>query len=306
MDRQEGVVSRRQAHDHQATDADIRRLVRRREWARVHPGVFVNHTGPLTWRQRAWAAVLFAAPAALYGESALRSLDGPGRRDHDDSGPLHVAVDQSRTIDPPDGVKVHRLADYRAKVQANASPPRLRIEEAVLDLAAKATDEFAAIAVLGDAVQSRRTTPDRLRAALRRRTRIAHRHLLESVLDDLVAGACSALEQAYLRRVERAHRLPTAGRQVTASSKGTIYRDVVYAHQQMVVELDSRLFHSAAKARDRDLDRDLDALVESELMTVRIGWGQTVERPCRTAELLGRLLERRGWSGSAASCPRCA
>ncbi|MGZ8738498.1 MAG: type IV toxin-antitoxin system AbiEi family antitoxin domain-containing protein, partial [Nocardioides sp.] len=51
MLRQDGVVSRLQARDGGLTDADIRRLLRRREWARVHPGVFVNHTGPTTWQQ---------------------------------------------------------------------------------------------------------------------------------------------------------------------------------------------------------------------------------------------------------------
>jgi Transcriptional regulator, AbiEi antitoxin len=69
---QEGVVSRRQALACGLTDNDIARLVRRREWARVHDGVYVNHTGPLTWLQRAWAAVLFHWPAALAGSSALR------------------------------------------------------------------------------------------------------------------------------------------------------------------------------------------------------------------------------------------
>ena len=44
----------------------------------VHPGVYVNHTGELTWLQRAWAAVLFAWPAALSHDSALRAADGPG------------------------------------------------------------------------------------------------------------------------------------------------------------------------------------------------------------------------------------
>lgn len=62
MTTQDGVVSRRQALAHGATPADLRRLVRRREWSRLHPGVYVDHTGPPTWQQRAWAAVLFAAP----------------------------------------------------------------------------------------------------------------------------------------------------------------------------------------------------------------------------------------------------
>ena len=48
-------------------------MLRRREWARVHPGVYVAHTGPLSWPQRAWSAVLLVAPAALSGSSALHA-----------------------------------------------------------------------------------------------------------------------------------------------------------------------------------------------------------------------------------------
>src|SRR4051812_23763033 len=65
--RQDGVISRRQVISAGGTDNDIQRLVRRREWARVFQGVYVAHTGPLSEVQRAWAAVLYAWPAALAG-----------------------------------------------------------------------------------------------------------------------------------------------------------------------------------------------------------------------------------------------
>ena len=46
-------------------DADIARMLRRRDLVTVLPGVYVNHTGAQTWEQRAWAAVLYFWPAAL-------------------------------------------------------------------------------------------------------------------------------------------------------------------------------------------------------------------------------------------------
>ena len=52
------MIVRRQAIAAGLTSDDVARLIRRREWARVHPGVYVDHTGPLPWSQRAWAAVL--------------------------------------------------------------------------------------------------------------------------------------------------------------------------------------------------------------------------------------------------------
>ncbi len=196
MAEQDGVINRRQALSSGLSDADLRRLVRRREWRRVHPGVFINHTGPLTWRQRAWAAVLYATPSALCGESALRAADGPGRRGHDDRSPIHIALDRGRQCRAPAGVVLHRVVRLDEKVLWNLGPPRMRVEEAVLDVAANAPDEVDAVAVIGDAVGSRRTTAGRVLQALECRSRIPRREFLSSVLADVADGACSVLEHS--------------------------------------------------------------------------------------------------------------
>ncbi len=303
IDQQYGVVSRRQALAAGLQPHDVRRLVRRREWAMVHPGVYVDHTGPLTWLQRAWAAVLATEPSALSHGSALRAVDGPGRRGPDDA-PIHVAVDRSRTVEPPPGVVRHYLGSLDARVLWNASPPRVRVEHAVLDVAAGAADDFAVVAEIAEAVQSRRTTAGRLAEALAARERIARRGFLAGVIADVAEGTCSVLEHGYLERVERAHGLPRAERQVVASSRGLVLRDVDYRRYGVLVELDGRLFHDTARARDRDLDRDLDAAVDRRL-TVRIGWGQVFGRPCETAPRIGVLLQQRGWTGSPTTCPAC-
>ena len=305
---QSGVVSRRQVLAAGLRDHEVRRLLRRREWARVHDGVFVTHTGPLTWTQRSWAAVLAVAPAALCHVSALRATDGPGRRHgptRADDGPIHVAVDRKRSVVEPEGVVLHHLAHLDDKALWHTSPPRLRVEEAVLDVAAESPSDFAAVARLADAIQSRSTTAARIQAALHDRTRLARRPFLEAVLADLADGACSALEQGYLARVERPHGLPRGHRQPSAWAGGRIYRDVEYDEQGVVVELDGRLFHDSAGARDRDLDRDLDTAVGGRT-TVRLGWGQVFDRGCATAGRIGLLLHQRGWTGSPTPCPRCA
>ncbi len=266
--------------------------------------MYVDHTGPPTWQQRAWAAVLFAAPAALSAQSALRAANGPGHRHHDDTGAIHIAVDHSRTVVTPSGVVARRFVALEARVQWNLTPPRMRIEEAVVDVAAEAVDDYSAIAVLADAVQSRRTTAERLSTALGRRHRVSRRTFLEDVLRDVGAGACSALEHAYLTRVERPHGLPTGLRQVKASSRGPVYRDVHYSGLCFLVELDGRLDHTRVRDRDRDLERDLDAALDG-LLTVRLGWGQAVGRPCETAKKVARVLQRRGWTGSPRRCEAC-
>lgn len=269
---------------------------------RLLSGVYLNHTGEPTWQQRAWAG----APAGLAHDSALRAESGPGWRDYSDAAAIQIAVDEDRHVNALDGYRIRRLVDLEAKVQWNRSPPRLRVEEAGVDVAAERDSEFGAIEVLSRLCQGRLTTPSRLLAALEGRARLRRRAWLSDVLSDIAAGTCSVLEHGYLHRVERAHGLPRARRQrPDRSSRGSIYRDAPYDEFGVYVELDGRLFHDTAAQRDLDLDRDLDASVDDAL-TVRLGWGQVFDRPCRTAARLERLLRNGGWTGAARACgPEC-
>ena len=172
-DEQCGVVSQAQAQVLAcgAGAADLRRLIRRHELVRVHPRVYVDHTGELTWVQRAWAALLWAGPAALCDESAVRVSEGPGRRaSRITDGPIHVAVARDRRLGAQDGVVVHRTSNYAERVQPNRAPARIRYDEAILDLASAARTDNDAFARLADACGARRTTGARL-LVLRRRGR---------------------------------------------------------------------------------------------------------------------------------------
>ena len=308
--RQAGVVSRAQALHAGLQPHDVRRLVRRRELTPLLPGVFVDHTGRPSWLQRAWAAVLHCAPrdvadgpgVALAGVSALRAADGPGRGA--DAGPIVVAVPRDRRVVAPDGVRVLRTFDLGGRVHWNLGPPRMHYDEAVLDVALEERTELEAVAVLARAVQTRRTTASRMQASLAARARAPRRDFMAAVLADVAAGTCSVLEREYVRRVERPHGLPVGRRQVRAGTvSGVVYRDNVYG--DMVVELDGRLFHDTAAQRDRDAERDLDAAV-SGLGTVRLTWGQVVDRPCPTAAKLSALLEWSGLPGGRPCGPLCA
>ncbi|MCH1866185.1 hypothetical protein [Nocardioides sp. CFH 31398] len=301
---QDGVVSRRQLIGLGATGSDLRCWLRHRLLVTVHPGVYVDHTGEPTWCQRAWAAVLYAAPAALAGTSSLLATLGASRQ-LDARAPIAVEVEHGRTLEPPEGVVIGQTRHLDARVQWNRRPPRVRLEEAALDVAGAADDDLATFAVLAEVVCARRTTAARLAETLGRRHRQRRRRILAAVVADLDEGACSVLERAYLRDVERAHGLPRAGRQVRASSRGAIFRDVLYRAFGVVIELDGRADHTRLHDRDRDLDRDLDAVVDG-LVTARLGHGQVLGRPCATAVRVGRILQQRGWTGEPHPCPRCA
>ena len=194
---QAGVVSRAQLRALELQPHDIRRLLRRRDLSPIHPGVYVDHTGDPTWVQRAWAAVLFAWPAGLAAESAMRAADGPGRR-HGEQGPIRVVIDRDRRVVAPSGVSVVRSFGLDERVLWNLGPPRMRYDEAALDVALSAAGEFGAIGAVARAVQSQHTTAARMRAVLDTRRRAPRRDFVAAVLADVAAGACSVLEHGYL------------------------------------------------------------------------------------------------------------
>lgn len=285
--RQTGVISRRQALSTGMQQHDIRRMLRPNAWTRVHHGVYVDHTGPLSWLQGAWAAVLYAAPAALCLGSALRAADGPGRSMRDEAVPIHVAIARQRAmLTEPEGVRIHHVARFDERVLWNVGPPRLRYEDAALDVACAATSELDAIAVLADCCQSRRTTARRLLNTLDSRLRVRRRRWLQDVLADIADGTCSVIEHGYLDRIERPHGLPRAVRQQRhASSVGICYRDAEYGGR-LIVELDGRMFHGSATRRDADFERDLDAAAvgrsPSGFPTARSSADRAEQRPKST------------------------
>jgi hypothetical protein len=303
---QDGVISRRQVLALGGSDNDIERLLRRREWARVHPGTYVDHTGPPSWRQLAWAAILHHWPSALAGASALRwsglrISDGmPG------STAIELVVPVHRAVDPGRRITARRVKEFDRITGPALVPPRVRIEHAVLDVASRARREDAEVAVLADACQTRRTTPERLVEALALLPRLRHRRLMLDILEDVASGAYSGLERRYLVRVERPHGLPTAQRQRRVSvGRSVAYRDVEYVELGTIVELDGKLGHEAAGDRWRDLDRDVQAVVGGAI-TLRVGWLQALQA-CRLAAAVGAVLGARGWDDVPRRCgPTCS
>lgn len=205
---------------------------------------------------------------------------------------------------------VRQSRRFEESVRLDLHPPRQGYDDAVIELADRARDELGAIAVLADACGARRTTAARLLARMSTMTRLSRRLLLNGVLADVADGTCSVLEHAYLAKVERAHGLPRGLRQVCEvdGDGRRMFRDVVYVGSRpswrQIVELDGRLHHDSAQARDRDLERDLDAAIDGA-DTVRLGYGQVLGRACSTASKIGLLLQRRGWRGAPTPCADC-
>ncbi|MFJ9389850.1 hypothetical protein ACIRON_13585 [Nocardioides sp. NPDC101246] len=293
---QDGVTHRAQLVAGGLTRVDIERAVRRNELRRVHPRVYIDHTGPLTWEQRAWAAVLYADPAVLCRES----LEAP--RGRDDGRPIHVAIDHSRKVMPQPGIVIHRMRDLKLKTYGG-TPPRLRVEDNALVMANEARSEIDAIARVADVASRPYVTATTLRAALERTNSLRRRKLVQALVNDLEAGTHSVLEHGYLTKVERAHGLPEGRRQAPRRGPtGTQFRDVEYEAYALVVELDGALGHDTWRDQARDAERSLDDLAELGAVTARLRFHQVFDTPCRTADRVGRILVRNGWSGPVQTC----
>jgi hypothetical protein len=301
---QEGVISRRQVLAAGSNDVEIERRLRRREWARIHPGVYVEHTGPPTWSQLAWAAVLYHWPAALAGDTALAAQRVRGYEQRTGS-PIEVSVDRDRRVVRRLGIVVRQHARFESLCQMQLDPPRQRLEHALLGVASRKRALDRSVGVLADAVQQGRTTPRRLIEALDERPRLRHRALLRMVLVDVQSGVHSVLEHRYLVDVERAHGLPTGKRQRRTQLDGFItFRDVDYVDHGLTVELDGRIGHTEVEDQWSDLERDVSTITAGDV-TLRGGWVHVLD-PCRLAVAVARVLVSLGWSGWITPCsPDC-
>ena len=297
---QAGVVSRAQALQLGVTDMAIACSLAARRWQQVHRGVYALFTGSLPESSRFWAAVLYAGHGAVLDKaSALRAF---GLTQFRDEGVVHVLIDHaSQTIDA-EGIAVTRRRNLQRFVHPAKRPPSVRLEDAALHLAAGQARLGEGLGVLADCCQARATTPDRLRVALNDLPRLRHRRHLLAVLDDVATGAHTFLEVSYLRKVERAHGLPTPERQRMALQAGQrIWRDGDYPAWGVALELDGRLGHEWTRDRRRDRRRDIIQAGEGGV-TLRHGYEEVLDEACESAALVARVLKSRGWLGSPHDC----
>ena len=300
---QAGVVSRAQALASGLTSRQVGWLVSSGRWVRMLPGVYATFTGPQPPITRVWAALLHAGERAVAGGATSlwldKVIDTPPRV-------VTVCVPEPRRVAAQPGLVVVRRRGLESLAHPAAVPPRLRVEEAVLDVTAAATRPRDAITPVLKATQRRITTAARIgdRLAVRR----AHpwRRLLTGVLSEVVEGVTSMLEREYLYTVERPHGLPRGTRQVrTADPRRRRYRDIRYRRWRLVVELDGKEAH-LDEERFRDKQRD-NGIVLAHDSPLQYGWVDVADDPCGVAAQVAQALADRGWTGRPTSCgPGCA
>lgn len=291
------VVTREQALGLGLSRHALARLTGNGEWTQLARGAYLTAAVEPTWDALAWAGVLLGGQGARLGPRA--SAFKHGLRPAPET--VDVLVPAARPIRIGGPWRFQREGDGVRSPRTVGSPPRLTVEDTVLDLC----DEGGpgeVVSLVTTVCQKRLTTTDRLLRALRARSRHRHRKLLLDLLAEVAAGCESALEVHYARDVERAHGLPRGERQ--RSRLGLPHRtDVEYDGYQLLVELDGRAGHEG-EGRFRDMRRD-NAFMVARWLTLRYGWFDVVDRPCEVALQVAEALIECGWSGLPTRCPRC-
>jgi hypothetical protein len=304
IDIQSGVVARHQLLGLDIADDRIESLVRSGRWMRIQRGVYATFTGEPSRNALIWAAVLRVWPGALSHQTAAELFGFACGQ----SMMIHVTVPAerhpARTARIP-GVIIHRSERFAITCHPVLQPPRIRIEETVLDLVVASVSFDDAFGWLCRAVGQRLTTADRLRTIMQARAKMRWRQETISALAEIADGVQSGLEYRYVRHVERAHGLPAARRQARIVRGAKImYIDNLYEAPGVAVELDGQAAHPVA-GRFEDMRRD-SVNAAAGIMTLRYGWVEVAKRPCETANQIAAVLHQRGWSGRPKRCaPGC-
>lgn len=294
---QAGVVSRPQASDAGLSPTVLSRLMADGRWGRLDRGIYLVPDGAVSWLGRVWAAVLLGGDGARVGGHAAAVLHG---LDEGEPLPIEVLVPFGRRLRSRDWARFVQEREHVRARSGKAEPPRIRVEDTVLDLCVGASDA-AVVDRITTAVQRRLTTSRALQRAFDTR-RVANRRFIQTVLHDVASGVHSGLEYTYLHQVERAHGLADGGRQRARPSR-TGFLDVLYEEYALVVELDGRVGH-VGEGRWRDRRRD-NVHTRAGLRTLRFGWHEVTHEPCEVALEVAEVLIGLGWPGYPGRCPRC-
>jgi hypothetical protein len=239
--------------------AAVQRRVRAGEWQIVLPDVLLTRSGPLTFRERCEAVLLWAgAEAALCGPTAATwdGLKGHG------STKIHVAVPGWSGLRSRDFVVVRRSRLLGpSHVHPRKRPRRVRIQRAVVDLAVEARSVDTAIALVAAAIQQRLTRASDIRAVLDDFPRACWRAEILDALSDLEGGSHSLPElQAYRALV--AAGLPPPSRQAVRMEGGRRrYLDLFWDELGLCIEIDGA-FHISLDQWWADIQRDTELTLD--------------------------------------------
>jgi len=242
IQRQHGLITRRQAIEHGLSDKALRHRVGAR-WQRLLPGVYAAFSGPVPDDVGLHAALLFAGP-----DAQLHSVTAAVRyriRYLPKDPQTHILVPHEQHTSDRPGLVVHRTHRMPRPVTVNGlrCAPAAR---AVIDLSRGLTSLRDVRAILADTVQRRYARIEQLELEL------AHGHSAGSALPrravaDLVAGCRSAPECELRDLVSNSKVLPEPRWNAPVRLGGRLLgiADAWWPEALMAAEVNSREHHFA-------------------------------------------------------------
>ena len=201
LDRQHGMIARRQLRGLGLDRFRVRNQVSARRWVERTPRVLSAFTGELTTQQRRWLAVLHAGPRSVLGGLTAAEVHGMKRWERD---PITVLVDDELAFEDVEGVHFFRSRRSLELLLDPASTlPVCRFEPAILMWAAYDALPRPAHAVLASAVQQRLTTPTRLLQWIDLLKPLRRAPAFRLTLGDIAGGSHSGAELDMARLCRR-------------------------------------------------------------------------------------------------------
>lgn len=169
----------------------IGRLLRGGRRQSVQRGVYSVFTGEPPREAVLWAACSRAGPDSALSHQTAAELFGLVDQP---SSLIHVTIPVNRRVVRVPGLVMHRSTRLPQACHPVLLPPRIQIEETVLDLVQQATTFEAAFLLACAACQRRLTTAARLLSAMRARKKMPWRSELTAALAEIGDGVHSLLE----------------------------------------------------------------------------------------------------------------
>ena len=292
-EKRHGVFTVHEARAAGFTREAIRHRVASGRWERLAEGVYRLPGSCRTWEQRLCVATLAAGPwaaASHRSAAALLAIPGFERR-----GTPEVTTPRTRRHRDP-GTIVHRWRpfpdDHLTVIDGLVAT---RAARTLVDLAGvvhpRRTERAVDNCLAAGSVTFGSLHATFVELAGRGRTGVA---VMREILGDRDAHyvpSASELE-AIFRELLLLAGLPDPARQLdVGDGQGWIGRvDFAYPRFGLLIELDSRRFHSALLDRRADARRDQRVLAAGWREVVRLSWFDVVHQPELVVSLLRRLL----------------
>ncbi len=283
------MLSRAQLHQCGLDRSRVRNHVAARRWQAFGRAV-VLHSGPLTRRQRWWAAALHAGTGcALAGLTAAEAGGLTGW----DRAEVHLLTPAAVPVPALPAIKVHVSRRFALEdIHPARSPPQTRLPRSLVDAAAWLPRADIGCGLLAAGVQQRLVSAGQLRRQLDASGSVRHRRVLRAVLLDIEGGSHSLAEINFYALCRHAG-LPLPRRQAIRVAPDGRRRYLDADFDGFSVEVDGAI-HLRPAVAWADLDRGNELVlggqrvVRFSSVAYRTGRPRVVDQLRRAHETFGR------------------